>query len=374
MTFKLAVADVPFGGAKGGIKIDPRKLSKAELERVTRRYTMELIKKGFIGPAIDCLGPDMGTNEQVMTWIKDTYVSVRGEQDINAEGCCTGKFISQGGIAGRTESTGLGVYYAVRELLATPSFYEKIKVTPGIKDKTFALQGFGNVGYWAGKFFYGDGGKVTTIIEYNSAIHNPEGFDPDDVKKYFQEKGTLEGYPKAKESTSNNPLSFMEKPCDILIPAATEKSLHKGNAPNLKCKAVVEGANGPTTYAAEEILSQRGIVVCPDLLINGGGVTCSYFEWLKNIDHVSPGKLQKKYDEKSQKKLLEMMGFTGSDSGIKGADEIDIVYSGLEEIMTSAVKENWTFAVKKNLLFRDACLINAINKVYNCYKECGITI
>ena len=374
MTFKLAVADVPFGGAKGGIKIDPRKLSKAELERVTRRYTMELIKKGFIGPAIDCLGPDMGTNEQVMTWIKDTYVSVRGEQDINAEGCCTGKFISQGGIAGRTESTGLGVYYAVRELLATPSFYEKIKVTPGIKDKTFALQGFGNVGYWAGKFFYGDGGKVTTIIEYNSAIHNPEGFDPDDVKKYFQEKGTLEGYPKAKESTSNNPLSFMEKPCDILIPAATEKSLHKGNAPNLKCKAVVEGANGPTTYAAEEILSQRGVVICPDLLINGGGVTCSYFEWLKNIDHVSPGKLQKKYDEKSQKKLLEMMGFTGSDSGIKGADEIDIVYSGLEEIMTSAVKENWTFAVKKNLLFRDACLINAINKVYNCYKECGITI
>jgi len=374
MTFKLAVADVPFGGAKGGIKIDPRKLSKAELERVTRRYTMELIKKGFIGPAIDCLGPDMGTNEQVMTWIKDTYVSVRGEQDINAEGCCTGKFISQGGIAGRTESTGLGVYYAVRELLETQSFYEKIKVTPGIKDKTFALQGFGNVGYWAGKFFYGDGGKVVTIIEYNSAIHNPDGFDPDDVKKYFQEKGTLEGYPKAKESTSTNPLSFMEKPCDILIPAATEKSLHKGNAPNLKCKAVVEGANGPTTFAAEEILSQRGVVVCPDLLINGGGVTCSYFEWLKNIDHVSPGKLQKKYDEKSQKKLLEMMGFTGSDSGIKGAEEIDIVYSGLEEIMTSAVKENWNFAVKKNLLFRDACLINAINKVYNCYKECGITI
>jgi glutamate dehydrogenase (NAD(P)+) len=153
MTFKLAVADVPFGGAKGGIKIDPRKLSKTELERVTRRYTMELIKKGFIGPAVDCLGPDMGTNEQVMTWIKDTYVSVKGETDINAEGCCTGKFISQGGIAGRTESTGLGVYYAVRELLSTPSFYEKCKLTPGLKGKTFSLQGFGNVGYWAGKFF-----------------------------------------------------------------------------------------------------------------------------------------------------------------------------------------------------------------------------
>lgn len=166
----------------------------------------------------------------------------------------------------------------------------------------------------------------------------------------------------------------MEKECDFLVPAATEKSIHKGNAPNLKCKAVVEGANGPTTFAGEEELIKRGIMVCPDLLINGGGVTCSYFEWLKNLDHVSPGKLSKKYDEKSQKKLLEMMGFKGNDQGIKGADEIDIVYSGLEEIMTSAVKENWELVTKKNLIFRDACLINAINKVYQCYKECGITI
>lgn len=374
MTFKLAVADVPFGGAKGGIKIDPRKLSKSELERVTRRYTMELIKKGFIGPAIDCLGPDMGTNEQVMTWIKDTYVSVKGEQDINAEGCCTGKFISQGGIAGRTESTGLGVYYALRELVNTQSFYEKINVTKGLKGKTFNMQGFGNVGYWAAKFFHGDGAKITTIVEYNSAIHNPEGFDPDHVKQYFQEKGTLEGYPLAKATETKNPLSFMEYECDFLVPAATEKSIHKGNASKLKCKAVVEGANGPTTFAAEEDLVKRGIVVCPDLLINGGGVTCSYFEWLKNIDHVSPGKLSKKYDEKSQKKLLEMMGFKGNDSGIKGAEEIDIVYSGLEEIMTQAVKENWELASKKNVIFRDACLMNAINKVYSCYKECGITI
>lgn len=166
----------------------------------------------------------------------------------------------------------------------------------------------------------------------------------------------------------------MEMECDFLVPAATEKSIHKGNAGKLKCKAVVEGANGPSTFAAEEELVKKGIVVCPDLLVNGGGVTCSYFEWLKNLDHVSPGKLSKKYDEKSQKKLLEMMGFKGNDSGIKGADEIDIVYSGLEEIMTQAVRENWELSVKKNLIFRDACLVNAINKVYACYKECGITI
>jgi glutamate dehydrogenase (NAD(P)+) len=336
---------------------------------------MELIKKGFIGPAVDCLGPDMGTNEQVMTWIKDTYQTMKGEQDINAEGCCTGKYISQGGIAGRTESTGLGVYYGIRELMNNhESFYSKIGLTKGLKDKTFNLQGFGNVGYWAGKFFVGDGGKITTIVEYNSAIHNPAGINPDDAKKWFTQHGTFAGYPGAKEIELKNPLSFMEKECDFLVPAATEKSIHKGNADRLKCKAVVEGANGPTTLAAEEILAAKGIVCCPDLLMNGGGVTVSYFEWLKNLDHVSPGKLSKKYDERSQKKLLEMMGFKGNDSSVKGAEEIDIVYSGLEEIMTSAVKECWTHAAAKNLLFRDACLINAINKVYQCYKECGITI
>lgn len=191
MTFKLAVADVPFGGAKGGVKIDPRKCSKAELERVTRRYTMELIKKGFIGAGIDCLGPDLGTNEQIMTWIKDTYQSVMGEKDINAEACCTGKFIHQGGIAGRTESTGLGVYYAIRELMNTKSFYDKAGLTEGLKDKTFVIQGFGNVGYWAAKFVHQDGAKITGIIEYNSAIYNSKGFDPNDVKKYLNEKGTL---------------------------------------------------------------------------------------------------------------------------------------------------------------------------------------
>jgi glutamate dehydrogenase (NAD(P)+) len=248
--------------------------------------------------------------------------------------------------------------------MSYPSFYEKIGLPKGLKDRTFVVQGFGNVGYWAAKFFHQDGGKITTIIEYNSAIHSSKGFDPDEVKKFFNEKGTLEGFPGAEETETKTPKVFMEKKADFLIPAAVEKSINKSNADKLQVKAVVEGANGPTTYAGEEILLKKGIVVCPDLLMNGGGVTCSYFEWLKNIDHVSPGKLSKKYDEKSQKKLLEIMGFKGLDSNIKGADEIDIVYSGLEEIMTSAVKENWELAMKKNFHFRDACLVNAINKVY----------
>ena len=375
MTFKLAIADVPFGGGKGGIKINPRELSQGELERVTRKYTMELIKKGFIGAAVDCLGPDMGTNEQVMTWIKDTYMNVKGEQDINAEGCCTGKFIAQGGINGRNESTGLGVYYAIRELTSYATFCDKVKFPKGIKDRSFIVQGYGAVGYWAAKFLEKDGGKITTIIEYNSAIHNPDGINVQEAKDFMTKNGTLKGFPGAKETEITNPLLFLEKQADYLIPAAVEKSLHKMNAEKIQAKAIFEGANGPTTFAAEEIFVKRGIVTAPDLLVNGGGVTCSYFEWLKNLEHISPGKMTKKYEEKSQLRLLEIMGYEKKEGEeIEGASELDIVYSGLEEIMCSAVKENWEFAIKKNLTFRDACLVNAIGKVYKSYKENGIMI
>ena len=205
MTFKLAIADVPFGGGKGGIKINPRLLSAAELERVTRKYTMELIKKGFIGPAVDCLGPDMGTNEQVMTWIKDTYVNVKGETDINAEGCCTGKFISQGGIAGRAESTGLGVFYAIRELTSYKNFCDKVGLPEGIQGRSFIVQGFGAVGYWASKFLEQEGGIITTVVEYNSAIHNPNGLNVQEVKDYMTKHGTLKGFPGAVETELTAP-------------------------------------------------------------------------------------------------------------------------------------------------------------------------
>jgi glutamate dehydrogenase (NAD(P)+) len=374
MTFKLAIADVPFGGAKGGVKIDPRKYSQNEVERVTRKYTMELIKKGFIGAQVDCLGPDMGTNEQTMTWIKDTYMNVKGETDINAEGCCTGKFISQGGIAGRAESTGLGVYYAVRELLGTQSFVDRCQLTTGIAGKSFVVQGFGAVGYWASKFIEQDGGKITTVVEYNSAIHNPAGLDVEAVKAHMVKHGSLVSFPDATEAISENPQQFLTKEADCMIPAATEKSLHNGNADAIRVKAIFEGANGPTTYAAEQIFLRKGIVCAPDMLVNGGGVTCSYFEWLKNLDHVAPGRLTKKYQIKSQAKLLELMGFEDKTSQLEGADEIDIVYSGLEEIMTSACRENWELAVEKNLSFRNACFVNAIGKVHQSILETGIMI
>jgi glutamate dehydrogenase (NAD(P)+) len=374
MTFKLATADIPFGGAKGGIAIDPKKYSIAEVERVTRRYAMELIKKNFIGPQIDCLGPDMGTNEQIMTWIKDTYQCWKGHEDINSDGVCTGKFVNQGGINGRTESTGLGVYYGTKQLFSTPSFYKKVGLPAGLKNKTIVVQGFGNVGYWASKFFAQDGCKITTIIEYNSAIHNPEGLDIEAVLVHMKKNGTLAGFAGATEENNVKPLEFMQKECDILIPAAVEKSIHKGNADKLRCKVVIEAANGPTTFQAEEILMRKGVICAPDLLLNGGGVTVSYFEWLKNLDHISPGRMTKKYEQKSQAKLLKALGYSEGEIDIsEGADEIDIVYSGLEEIMTSAVRENWKYAVDNELCFRDACLANAINKVYQCYKECGIS-
>jgi glutamate dehydrogenase (NAD(P)+) len=376
MTFKLAIADVPYGGAKGGVRCDPRKLSSGELERITRRYTLELIKKGFIGASVDCLGPDMGTNEQVMTWIKDTYQQIRGETDLNFEGCATGKFINQGGIAGRTESTGLGVYYCIRELLNTDSFIKKVKdPTKGIEGKTFTVQGLGNVGYWVSKFIVKDGGIITTIIERDAAIHKAGGFDIEEVKQYIiSNKGSLAGYQGADEIETENPLVFMEKEVQYIIPAAVEKSIHKGNAGKLKCQAIFEGANGPTTFAAEEILREKGVVCVPDLLANGGGVTCSYFEWLKNLAHVSHGRMTRKYEQQSTVGLLEHIGYDTKGMKLTGGSELEIVYTALDEIMTTAVRENWEFAIENDLLFRDACLVRAMNKIHQHYVDCGFSL
>ena len=380
MTFKLCIADIPFGGAKGGIKFDPRLYSQKEIEKITRRYTMELAKKGFIGPAIDCLGPDMGTNEQIMTWIKDTFVNMYGESNINAEGCCTGKFASQGGIDGRTESTGLGVYYCTRTLLNDASFIKKsLLKTSGIKDKTIIVQGFGAVGYWAAKFFQKDGAKIVGIVEYNSAIANEDGIDVDAAKAYFTQRGTFIGFNGAVEETSMDPTEFMEKPCDILIPAAKEKAINQDNCDQLQCKIVVEGANGPTTFRAENRLEERGIIIVPDMLANGGGVTCSYFEWLKNLDHVAPGRMNKKYKEKQNMKILETMGYrlpknSPHMKNLAGAREIDIVYSGLDEIMSEATKEHWDYAVANDLNFRDACFGKAIKKIHSHFEQSGLMI
>lgn len=235
------------------------------------------------------------------------------------------------------------------------------------------------MGYWAAHFLQKDGAKIVGIIEYNSAIYNPNGLDVDAVKNHFMQRGTLCGYGKAYEETELDPLEFMEKECDILIPAAKEKAINMDNMAAMNCKVIVEGANGPTTFRAEEFLLNKGIITVPDMLANGGGVTCSYFEWLKNLDHIAPGRMTKKYAEKQNMKILEKMGYRIPKSSphmknLAGASEVDIVYSGLEEIMNEATKDHWEYAVENNLNFRDACFGKAIKKIHKHFEQSGLMI
>lgn len=382
MTYKLAVADIPFGGAKGGIRFNPRNYSRGEIERATRRYTLELAKKGFIGASIDVPGPDMGTDQQVMTWMKDTYQNIYGDKDVNAEGCVTGKFLRHGGIQGRNESTGLGVYYGIREMLNNDDFCAKAKLAKGIDGKTFVIQGFGAVGSWAAKFLSKDGGKVTAIVEWDCAISNKSGFNVDEVIQWKDSNKTLKNFPGAEKTEVTNPAKYMELPCDVLIPAAVERSIHKFNAKNLQCKVVAEGANGPTTVFGEEICEEKGIVNIPDLILNGGGVTVSYFEWLKNLQHVSAGKLTRRWEAQTKQHLYEFIkgkkvekseleGGAYKDE-FRGAREIDIVYSGLEEMMCEAINHHFQMALDRSCSMRMAGFASAIDKVANSYKESGI--
>lgn len=299
MTLKLSVHNVPYGGAKGGVKIDPKKYSERELNRITRRYTLELAKKNFIGAGIDVPGPDLGTNEAIMNCMKDTYTTLYGEKDVNAVACVTGKSVSQGGIEGRTESTGLGVFYGIREVLNNTHLSEKYDFSVGVEGKSFIVQGFGNVGFYASKFLTQAGAKLVGVVEWNSSCFNPEGIDPEDLIQYKNQHKTLAGYKRATESYSDKTdfMQIMNKSCDILIPAAVERSIHMGNADKINCKILAEAANGPTTFAANEMLEKRNILVLPDLVLNAGGVTVSYFEWLKNLEHKQLGLLIRRYKD-----------------------------------------------------------------------------
>lgn len=292
MTLKLSVHNIPYGGAKGGVRIDPRKYSERELLRATRRYTLELAKKNFIGAGIDVPGPDLGTNEQIMNCMKDTYTTLYGEKDVNSVGCVTGKSVSQGGIEGRTESTGLGVFYGVREVCNNEHLAQKFGFELGLKDKTFIVQGFGNVGFYASKFLTQAGAKLVGVVEWNSSVYDPEGIDPEELIAYKNKSKTLAGYPKGVTfDEKENFIEAMYNKCDILIPAAVERSIHMGNADKLQCRILCEAANGPTTVGANEILEKRNILILPDLVLNAGGVTVSYFEWLKNLEHKQLGLL-----------------------------------------------------------------------------------
>ncbi len=379
MTFKCAVVDVPFGGAKGAVQIDATKYSVEQLERITRRYTHELIKKNFIGPGIDVPAPDYGTGEREMAWIVDTYQSLNQGQ-VDALACVTGKPVTQGGIRGRREATGRGLFYALREACAQVDERKLLGLSPGLEGKRVVIQGLGNVGYHAAKFCREGGALIVAIAEREGAIFDADGLDEEQVFRHRQETGSVLNYRKSTNILRT--ADALELDCDILIPAALENQLTQENAPRIKARIVLEGANGPTTPEAEEILQERGVLVIPDIYANAGGVTVSYFEWLKNLSHVRFGRMEKRYEEAVKRELLQAITLaTGKRFSeeeqkriARGADELDLVNSGLEETMIAALhgllETKRLHPTMKNL--RTAAFLNAINKVARSYLELGI--
>ena len=379
MTYKCALVDVPFGGAKGGILLNPRRYSAAELERITRRYVFELVRKNCMGPGLDVPAPDVGTGPREMAWIADTYSQLKSGE-LDALACVTGKPISAGGIRGRTEATGRGVYYGTREICSVPEDMAALGLSTGLEGKRVVIQGLGNVGEHAARFFQEGGAVLVGLAEYEGAIANPDGLDIEQVMAHREETKSLLDFPGATNLARRE--DALELDCDILIPAALERQITEENAPRVKAKMVVEAANGPTTPEADAILSAMGVMVIPDAYINAGGVTVSYFEWVKNLGHVRLGRMEKRFEQGAYGRLLEAVeDVTGRrfsreeiERVTRGASEEDLVNSGLEETMVGAyhpIRAVWKQHGGRADL-RTAAMIVAIDKVAMSYAQLGI--
>jgi glutamate dehydrogenase (NAD(P)+) len=380
MTFKCALVDVPFGGAKGGIKINPANFSEEQLQNITRRYTSELVKKNFIGPGIDVPAPDYGTGPREMAWILDTYQALRhGEVDSIA--CVTGKPVTQNGIRGRAEATGRGVFYGLRECMRYADDMAKLGLTPGIEGKTMVVQGLGNVGSNTALISQAEGNvKIVGVAEREGSIHGPDGIDVEKLLAFRKETGSIIGFPGTTHI--GNASAALELDCDILVPAALENQITVENAPRIKAKIIAEAANGPITADADPILIAKGIIILPDFYINAGGVTVSYFEWLKNLSHHRFGRLENRFQHDAFNRIVlkveEMTGKTITDRErdmlTRGGTEVDLVNSGLEDTMITAygqIKE--TFRQHPDIKdIRTAAFVCSLKKIAGDYISMGI--
>lgn len=379
MTYKCAVVDVPFGGGKGTIKVDKGRYSDGEMERITRRYTYELIKKNFIGPSVDVPAPDYGTGPREMGWILDTYRAMM-PNELDSLACVTGKPVTQGGVRGRVEATGRGVYFGVREACGYADDMQRLGLSVGLGEKTVVVQGLGNVGYHAAKFLQEGGATIVGLAEYEGAIYNLKGLDVDKVLRHRRENKSILDFPGAVNIPHS--ADALELECDILVPAALENQITMENVSRIKAKIIAEGANGPVTADASGLLSKNGVLALPDIYLNAGGVTVSYFEWLKNLSHVRFGRMGKRFEQTSNTRILQAVeGLTGKSFAKEvfgrvtlGADEEALVNSGLEDTMISAYNEIREIKKQRGdkMDLRTAAFISAINKIARSYLELGI--
>ena len=384
MTYKCALVDVPYGGSKGGLCIDPLEYDEHELEQITRRFAYELIKRDLINPSQNVPAPDMGTGEREMAWIADQYQRMN-TTDINGRACVTGKPVIGGGIQGRTEATGRGVQYALQEFFRHPEDIKSAGLTGKLDGKSIIVQGLGNVGYHAAKFLSEeDGARITGVIERDGAVSNSDGLDIEALKLWVAENGGVKDFPGA--SYISDGASVLEADCDILIPAALEGVIHRENAGGIQARLIVEAANGPVTASADMILRERGIVIIPDMYANAGGVTVSYFEWVKNLSHIRFGRMERRREEaRNQLIVEELERLSSSDicwqltpdfkmKYLKGATELELVRSGLDDTMRGAYNDMAEVGRRRSDVpdMRTAAYLVSIGKVAGAYTAKGL--